>query len=519
MLNRASCLIASVGLGVAIWTGLGCGVALADPTDSGSESAASESSEKASEDSTPASAQNDDNEKDEVDRVDDEIDAAEDETDTDDTESRPKSKKSRLSTPVEPEADAAPATVVVTEPDPVDERPVLDVPEEVDMPDEVVEADEPAEGTVDLPPPPESVAAALSPLSTAGGAPEIPVNTPAEWAFLAAARREIAAPDVAADWESQYTGAPSLVHELVVTGLRVVDLVLKPFGGLLTFTSLEVPLFTDGVPPFFFRHGLRVERTEFEGTPVWSLRPQDPSGKYIVALHGGAYVAEASLFHWWTYTDMARDTGATVLVPLYPLVPDGGTADVVVPQTADYLEQLITEHGADNVSVIGDSAGGGIALAAVQELVHRGSAVPERMVLFAPWLDATVSDPLSRQLDPGDPLLDVPNLVRAGQDWGGVLGVDHRYASPLYGSIEGLPPIAVYSGSLDLLTPDTLRLQQLVTENGYDNFTFNLSRGRLHDWAIFGFLPDAQAVRPSVYRDLLGEPEARGDHVHQRRRA
>ncbi len=46
--------------------------------------------------------------KDEVDRVDDEIDAAEDETDTDDTESRPKSKKSRLSTPVEPELTPPP---------------------------------------------------------------------------------------------------------------------------------------------------------------------------------------------------------------------------------------------------------------------------------------------------------------------------------------------------------------------------------------------------------------------------
>lgn len=526
MLKGASSLIVSVGFGIAIWTGLGCGVSLADSTDSGtsgSDSAASQSAEATSADSTPASAQEDDNEKDEEDDTDVETDAVEEETDTDDTEPRPTSKKSRASTPVQQDTERTSAVVVdAPEPEPLDGQapttPVLDVPEEV------VEEEVPAESTIELLPPPEPepigtentataavtelVAAVIRPFSTAGGAPEIPVGTPAEWAFLAAARREIATPDIAADWESQYTGSPSLVHELVVTGLRVVDLVLKPFGGLLTFTSLKVPLFTDGVPPFFFRHGLTVERTEFEGTPVWTLQPHDPSGKYVVALHGGAYVAEASLFHWWTYTDMARDTGATVVVPLYALVPDGGTAGVVVPQTADYLERLIAEHGAENVSVIGDSAGGGIALAAVQELVHRGSGVPDRMVLFAPWLDATVSDPLSRRLDPRDPLLDVPNLVRAGQDWGGELGADHWYASPLYGSLEGLPPIAVYSGSLDLLTPDALRLQQLVAEGGYGNFTFNLSRGRLHDWAIFGFLPDAQSVRPSVYRDLLGAPES-----------
>jgi acetyl esterase/lipase len=126
------------------------------------------------------------------------------------------------------------------------------------------------------------------------------------------------------------------------------------------------------------------------------------------------------------------------------------------------------------------------------------------MVLFAPWLDVTVSDPLSAELDPGDPLLDVPNLQQAGRDWAGELGPEHRFASPLNGSMEGLPPTAVYSGSLDLLTPDTLRLRQRIAEGGFTNFTFNLRRDLIHDWGIFAFLPEAHAVRPSVYRDLLG---------------
>ncbi|HEX2214294.1 MAG TPA: alpha/beta hydrolase fold domain-containing protein, partial [Mycobacterium sp.] len=246
-------------------------------------------------------------------------------------------------------------------------------------------------------------------------------------------------------------------------------------------------------------------RTEFEGMPVWTLQPKNPTDKYVVALHGGAYVAEASLFHWWTYTDMARETGATVVVPLYQLVPDGGTAEVAVPKTANFLEQLMAQRGAHNVSVIGDSAGGGLALAAVQELVHRGSPVPSRMVLFAPWLDAAVGDPLSAQLDPGDPLLDVPNLQQAGRDWAGDLWVAHRFVSPLYGSLDGLPPTTVYSGSLDLLTPDTLRLQRLAVGGQHTNFTFDLRRDLIHAWGIFGFIPDAHTIRPSVYRALLGD--------------
>ncbi|MFC7676662.1 alpha/beta hydrolase fold domain-containing protein [Mycolicibacterium sp. GCM10028919] len=300
-----------------------------------------------------------------------------------------------------------------------------------------------------------------------------------------------------------YTGTPSLVSQVVTLGLRVVDVVLRPFGGILAFTSLDIPIFTDGVPPFFLTHGLHVQRSDFEGTPVWTLRPASSTEKVIVGLHGGAYVAEASLFHWWTYTDMARDTGATVVVPLYPLLPEGNAAEVV-PDTADFISAMISQHGAENVSVIGDSAGGGLALAATQELVRRGSPVPSRMVLLAPWLDATVSDPRSAAIDGDDPLLDVPSLRDDGSQWAGSLGADHPYASPLNGSLDGLPPTAVFSGSLDLLTPDSLRLRQRTIDEGLTNFSFDFRNGMIHDWPIFAFLPDAIGIRPAINRALLG---------------
>ena len=104
---------------------------------------------------------------------------------------------------------------------------------------------------------------------------------------------------------------------------------------------------------------------------------------------------------------------------------------MVVPQTADFIAQMIQSHGAENVSVIGDSAGGGLAVAAVQELVRRGSPTPARMVLLAPWLDVTMSDPRSRAIDPKDPLLDVPSLQDDDRKWAGNLYPADPLASPL----------------------------------------------------------------------------------------
>lgn len=77
-------------------------------------------------------------------------------------------------------------------------------------------------------------------------------------------------------------------------------------------------------------------------------------------------------------------------------------------------------------------------------------------------------------------------------------------ASPLFGSLAGLPPTYVYSSSRDLLTVDTLRLRDRVLVENIPDMTFRLRRGLIHDYPIFPFLPDAVAERDNIYRDLLG---------------
>ena len=78
-------------------------------------------------------------------------------------------------------------------------------------------------------------------------------------------------------------------------------------------------------------------------------------------------------------------------------------------------------------------------------------------------------------------------------------------ASPLYGSLAGLPPTTVLlRGSLVLLTPDSLRLRERTLAEGLTNFTFNFRNGLIHDWPIFAFLPDAVASPPAIYSALLG---------------
>src|SRR4029077_2006025 len=108
-------------------------------------------------------------------------------------------------------------------------------------------------------------------------------------------------------------------------------------------------------------------------------------------------------------------------------------------------------------------------------------------------------------IDPYDPSLDVPHLQEDGRLWAGDLDPSDPLVSPLFGSLAGLPPTTVFSGSLDLLTPETLDLQQRAADAGLTNFSFVLRNGLIHDWPIFPFVPEAITVRPLIYQALLGD--------------
>lgn len=295
------------------------------------------------------------------------------------------------------------------------------------------------------------------------------------------------------------TGKPSRLHDVVAVGARVLQKALAPVGGPLAVVPYRIPLLTDGVAPRFLVRGIHVTSTVFDGMPVVTLASDDPTGKTVVAVHGGAYVGEATLFHWWTYAGIVRRTRATVVVPAYALSPSG-TAATEVPRMADFVSRLVDEHGRPDISVLGDSAGGGLALLTVQEQVRRGAVSPARLVLVAPWLDVSVSDPRSAGVD--DPLLGVDRMVEHGRSWAGDLDTRDPLVSPLFGSLDGLPPTAVYCSSRDRLSIDVSRLRDRVAAEGIADFTFRLRHGLLHDFVMYVPLPEAKAERANLDGDL-----------------
>ena len=300
---------------------------------------------------------------------------------------------------------------------------------------------------------------------------------------------------------SAFTGEPSRNTKVAISVLRAVGAVTDSLG--IDFGTQIAPLIASGRPPSFAMSGLDVQRDFYAGHQVYAIRPGNPSGKYVVALHGGAFVVQPTINHWSAYAEMSRRTRATLLVPMYPLASTpSGRAQNVIPDLADLISAQIRLYGPDNVSVYGDSAGGGMAMSIAQLMFERGDPSPGRMVLISPWLDVTLTDPAIASID--DPVLRTASLRAAGAKWAGDLSPVDPLVSPIYGPLDGLPATAIYCGNLDLLAADALRLKTRALNTPANEFTFILRNGAVHCWAMGGVAksPESAAVQRDIYEQL-----------------
>jgi triacylglycerol lipase len=308
-----------------------------------------------------------------------------------------------------------------------------------------------------------------------------------------------------------FTGTPSLVTRFEVAALWPVKDVLgfsgiynqlgmpdSPVDRLLASGNLS-PILSNSPPKLLpLLLGETVQHTTFDGMSVVQITPAHPSGDYVVAIYGSGFVFSPLIFHWLDYTVMAHQTGATIEVPIYPLIQQGGTAGTVVPAMAGLISTQIAAHGPAHVSVIGDSSGGNIALAAAEYMVAHGDPVPASMVLLSPWLDLGMTNPNIAYVQ--DPLLvPVGTAQQIGKVWAGNLAVNDPLVSPLDGSLSGLPPTYVYTGNLDILSPDVRVLQQDAAAVGAP-MSFVLANGQIHDWILLTL--DGPQYWPQIDQEL-----------------
>lgn len=266
------------------------------------------------------------------------------------------------------------------------------------------------------------------------------------------------------------------------------DLLSKRIRGYLQLPS----------PPWFLFWKHRVERFRMEGRNVYRIRPWFGGGdKTVLYLHGGVYIYNSAIAHWALVDKLVNRLGCTVVYPDYPLAPEHGYKDVFGLLDPLYRSLLETERPEDLV-LMGDSSGGGIALSLAQKMLLEGVPQPGRIVLFSPSLDVSLSNEGIEDVEPRDPILSPKalrelsaRLITEEADRSSYL------VSPIHGPIAGLAPIILFVGTREILLPDARKLKALCEEQGVpvDYFEYE---NMVHTFVLFGLPESKDAIRQLV---------------------
>lgn len=239
-----------------------------------------------------------------------------------------------------------------------------------------------------------------------------------------------------------------------------------------------------------------IETRRFRNRNVFTLQPKGKSsGKHILYLHGGAYVQNFVKQHWTFLGSLIGLTNCTITTPDYPLAPSQNYEDVFNMIEPLYNELAQSVHPA-GVLVMGDSSGGGMALALAQLIRKNNGLKPSKLILLSPWLDISLQNPAIQAIDPLDPFLGVDGLQKAGKSYAGGTSPDCFLLSPIYGPTEGLPDIHLFIGTRDVLVADARKFKSLMEQKANPLHYYEYE-DMIHTWMLLNF-PESKKAREQI---------------------
>ncbi len=208
-------------------------------------------------------------------------------------------------------------------------------------------------------------------------------------------------------------------------------------------------------------NGVRFREVTDPSAPgVWSEPAGATPNAVILHLHGGSYTKGSAGAFRGLASQIAVRTRRAVFTLDYPLAPEA-PLPAALNMTAATVDRLCTTH--DAVGIVGDSAGGGLALAA---LTHE--ALPDAIVLFSPWTDLTLSGASMHEPSIHDPLLAHDRLAESARAYLGDEAADDPSASPLFDIPRRLPRLLIQVGTDEILLDDARRYVAAARRTGHD---------------------------------------------------
>lgn len=229
----------------------------------------------------------------------------------------------------------------------------------------------------------------------------------------------------------------------------------------------------------------------------WLRIPEADEKKVLLYFHGGMYVIGSPQSHRQHVLKFVNGSKINALVFDYRLAPEHPFPEGLEDALAAYDYLLDEGFEPSDIAFAGDSAGGGLVLAALLALKDKGIPQPAAAAVLSPWTDLALT---------GESY--IKNAKTCVSPEGSAQGCSMLYAdnqdrtnpwiSPLYGDLSGLPPLHISVGSDEILLDDSLSFAGKAKKAGVD-VTLVVGEGMCHCYPAFaGIFPEATQTMTEI---------------------
>lgn len=236
------------------------------------------------------------------------------------------------------------------------------------------------------------------------------------------------------------------------------------------------------------------------GVPgIWCLPQGADESKVLLYTHGGGFAVGSAASHRKLAGHVAKALGAVSFVLDYRRAPEFQHPAQIEDGVAAFDALVANGIAPQDITTIGDSAGGNLAVAIALALREQGKQGPGSVIAFSPWLDMENKGETLATNNDTDALI-TPELLEGMI--AGVLGdtIDPKtpLANPLHADFTGFPRLYITAGSVESLLDNATRLEKLAAAAGVD-VTLSLGEGQQH---VYPFLAGRSALVDDEFAKL-----------------
>lgn len=233
-----------------------------------------------------------------------------------------------------------------------------------------------------------------------------------------------------------------------------------------------------------------VDAGGVEAELIWPARVHHPIGRRaILYIHGGGFYSGSLRTHRALAGSLAKASSSDVLLIHYRLMPEYAYPTQINDALTAYRWLLDSGYRNDNIVIVGDDAGGNIAIETVLRQMQAKKPLPAAVVAMSPITDLALTGGSLTANAATDPLIAKDELERLSKAYLGSRPPADPQVSPLYADMTGFPPLMLQVGSQEALLDDTLRMAQKARQAGVD-VTAEVWPGLPHQWQLFPSLLD-----------------------------